>query len=129
MLSKGKKIYSIIFNLCPRCHVGKFWPSDNPYKNIFIKNKGRLGRCKNCNLKFEIEPGFWYGAMYVSYAISILIMLFVWIICIKFLPKIEFYKMIILIASSIFILSPVNYFFSRLIWINFFVSFETKKNK
>ena len=25
--------------------------------------------CPNCGLRFEIEPGFFYGAMFVSYAI------------------------------------------------------------
>lgn len=27
--------------------------------------------CSNCNQDFEIEPGFYYGAMYVSYALTI----------------------------------------------------------
>ena len=73
---KGKKIYSIIYNLCPKCHSSPFWPSSNPYKNIIIKNKGDIGFCKKCNLKYEMEPGFWFGAMYISYAISIFICIY-----------------------------------------------------
>jgi len=28
-------------------------------------------RCPSCNLKFEREPGYFMGAMYISYLISI----------------------------------------------------------
>lgn len=27
--------------------------------------------CPHCNLKFEIEPGYFYAAMYVSYALNV----------------------------------------------------------
>ena len=57
-MRKGAKIYSIIYNLCPRCHSSRFWKYNNPYKNIITPNHDDLGRCKKCNLKFEIEPGF-----------------------------------------------------------------------
>jgi Protein of unknown function (DUF983) len=30
-------------------------------------------RCPNCNLKFEREEGYFLGAMYVSYALSLLL--------------------------------------------------------
>ena len=74
---KDSKLYSIVKNCCPKCHKGKFWPTDNPFKNIFIKNGGDLGCCKNCSFQFEIEPGFWFGAMYVSYALSVFFSLLV----------------------------------------------------
>lgn len=28
-------------------------------------------KCDHCNQKYEIEPGFFYGSMYVSYALAI----------------------------------------------------------
>ena len=28
-------------------------------------------RCSKCNTKYRIEPSFFYGAMYVSYAVGI----------------------------------------------------------
>jgi uncharacterized protein (DUF983 family) len=27
--------------------------------------------CAHCGFKFEIEPGYWYAAMYVSYALNV----------------------------------------------------------
>jgi hypothetical protein len=28
-------------------------------------------RCPNCNLDYEVEPGFFYGALYISYIFSV----------------------------------------------------------
>ena len=50
------------------------------FKNIIYNNSGNLGSCINCNLKYEIEPGFWYGAMYVSYALTVFLAILVWLI-------------------------------------------------
>ena len=72
-ISKGSKLYSILFNKCPRCQIGKFWRHTNPIKNIFNKAEADDLRCSNCSLLFELEVGFWYGAMYVSYAIGCLL--------------------------------------------------------
>ncbi|MFF5380835.1 DUF983 domain-containing protein [Pedobacter suwonensis] len=57
------KLGAIIDHRCPRCRKGKMykhsmfhWKYDQMYTN-----------CSCCNLKYEIEPGFFIGAMYVSY--------------------------------------------------------------
>lgn len=54
---------------CPNCRKG------NMYTTNSIFPLGKLldmpERCPNCNQKYEIEPGFWYGTGYVSYAISV----------------------------------------------------------
>jgi len=123
ILRKGKKAYSIFYNLCPKCHEGVFWPSNNPYKNIFIKD---IESCPNCSLKYEIEPGFWFGAMYFTYAFSVIIMLIVWLASHLFFPDIDLMIQICIVSSFIIILSPINYFLSRLCWINIFVSYKKK---
>ncbi len=127
LLNKGNKLYSIIYNYCPRCHIGYFWPERNPYKNLFISNGGDIGSCKNCNLKYEIEPGFWYGAMYVSYAITVFVSIFVWLIINTFNKEIDVFIQISIISLILIFLFPVVYSLSRLIWINLFVSYRNLK--
>jgi len=127
MFTKGTKAYSILNNVCPRCQSSKFWPKNNPYTNIFVKNNGDLGSCKSCNLKFEIELGFWYGAMYVSYALSVSVFLIIWLALSLFFNSINVINEIIIISISLIIISPVIYFLSRLIWINIFISFNSKE--
>ncbi|MAX69275.1 MAG: DUF983 domain-containing protein [Flavobacteriales bacterium] len=124
LINKGNKLYSIIYNYCPRCQTEKFWPENNPYKNIFVNNRGDIGSCKNCNLKYEIEPGFWYGAMYVSYGLTVFIATLVWLIINAFNKDIDIFFQIFIISFSLIFLLPVVYFLSRLIWINLFVSYN-----
>ena len=126
ILRKGSKLYSISKNKCPRCHEGSFWPN-SPLKNLLFY-RGRLNNnCSNCGLKFEIELGFWYGAMYISYALGVLLMLIIWLLQVIFFPMVNIKQLILFIMLSIILFCPYNFFFSRLIWINFFVSFSDNK--
>ena len=69
MLKKGTKLYSIFNNKCPRCQEGNFFENNNPYnlKKVMKMNE----HCPICDLKYQIEPSFFYGAMYVSYGLTV----------------------------------------------------------
>jgi uncharacterized protein (DUF983 family) len=55
-------------NRCPRCREGKLFIVDGAYK----KNSTKMHeRCPVCGQPTEIEVGFYYGTGYVSYALSI----------------------------------------------------------
>ena len=129
LFTKGSKLYSILFNKCPKCHIGRFWSSNNPFKNMFFSNKNSCKTCENCSLSYELEVGFWYGSMYVSYAISVTVMLLFWILTNFFFPLINIYNEILIIIIAILIVSPLNYHVSRLIWINFFIKYITSDTK
>jgi uncharacterized protein (DUF983 family) len=123
LLSKGSKLYSILFNKCPKCHVGKFWASDNPFKNMFFSTENSCKTCENCSLDYELEIGFWYGSMYVSYAISVAVMLLFWSLTTFLFSTITTFNEILIIVIAIILVSPLNYHVSRLIWINFFIKY------
>ena len=59
-------------------------------RSVFFNKGLNHKNCSHCNLKYEIEPGFFYGAMYVSYALAIGLGCFLFIlfkfVTIKFLP-------------------------------------------
>jgi len=77
--------------------------------------------CPVCQLKFEIEPGFFWGAMYVSYAFSVAIMLTIGgAILILSKGSADFWTYIIPIVSAFIILSPLSYRFARVFMIHFF---------
>lgn len=68
MLKKGTKLYSIFKFKCPQCQEGEFFIS-KPYD---LKNVGKIHEnCSECGIKYSKEPGFYYGAMYVSYALGV----------------------------------------------------------
>jgi len=118
---KTGKLYSIFFNKCPRCNKGKFWKSNNPYYNLFLNGGENHSHCLNCDLKFEIEPGFFYGAMYISYGLGIGIGSLILIISLAVFQMKNILLLSLIIGISILVLAPVNYFLSRLIWLNTFI--------
>ena len=76
--------------------------------------------CPDCDLKFEREPGFFYGAMYVSYALSVGIFL-VTAFILYFVagdPSVNTY--IITVAAVATLLYPLNFRYSRVIFLNIF---------
>src|SRR6056297_878541 len=66
---KGNKLYSIFTGTCPVCQEESMYKEDNPYKisKLFDMHE----RCSNCHTKYKMEPSFFFGAMYVSYALGI----------------------------------------------------------
>ena len=108
ILNKGSKLYSILFNLCPKCHEGRFWKTNNPFKNILLKNSESSISCETCLIKYELEIGFWYGAMYISYAIGVALMLFLWGVLSFFFPLMDVLLLISLVVI-LFVLIPKLY--------------------
>jgi hypothetical protein len=115
---------SILFNKCPKCGKGDFFIRRNPYLNVLFQKGDYHKNCSFCKLKYELEPGLFYGAMYVSYALAIGLGCFLLLLFLAILGKESSLIIIIIISLSILIFSPINYYLSRLIWLNLFV----KKN-
>ena len=61
-------LFSFLFSRCPRCGKGKV------FRNkilSFKKFSDTLDHCPKCNLEYEPETGFFFGAMYWSYALLV----------------------------------------------------------
>ncbi|WP_420319221.1 DUF983 domain-containing protein [Ekhidna sp.] len=73
--------------------------------------------CPNCNLRYEKEPGNFYGAMYVSYGFSTAIFLVTAFVLYHFFndPGLNVYLITILIVALI--LFPLNFRYSRVIFL------------
>src|SRR5689334_23708957 len=69
-MAKPGLLWSLLSMKCPRCRRGPMFNNNNPWnlKKVFSMPQ----RCKECNQPYELEPGFWYGTGYVSYALSVL---------------------------------------------------------
>mgnify|MGYP003386534587 FL=1 len=125
LLKKGSKLYSILKNKCPECQEGDFFYS-HPYD---IKQLGKKHiNCPNCKLKFESEPGFFYGSMYISYAIGVAIFVAWWVIKAVLFPEMEAGIMVLIMAFLQIALAPLSMYVSKLIWLNLFTSYIGKVN-
>lgn len=125
MFKKGTKLYSIFKAKCPRCHDGAF------FKYGFTFNPNKVTKlhdnCPKCNLKYMMEPSFFYGAMYVNYGIIVALFVAVFIICKLILDFTIIQSFAAIIIASL-LLAPVNLRLSRIIWINMFVKFRKEPN-
>lgn len=119
MLPKLKSIFSW---KCPRCLKGDLFPEPNAYK---LKHTAEMhASCPNCGLNYEPEPGFYYGSMYVSYALTIAIGVGLFLIDYLFFWNRGVWFYIILLSTILLLLAPLTFRTSRAIWLNFFIRYR-----
>lgn len=120
MFKKGTKPYSIFKNKCPKCHEGRFFEDNNP---LHLKKVLKMHEnCPNCGFKYQIEPSFFYGAMYVSYGLSVAMSIATFIIL--YLLGLKLLHIFIGIIISLILFTPFTLRLSRLIYINLFVGYN-----
>lgn len=123
MLGKGSRFYSIFHMKCPRCQEGDFFES-HPYD---LKKAGDvLKECPKCHLKYSKEPGFYYGAMYVSYALGVALFVTLWTSFNLFFPFVNVYWQVGIIVMASVLLGPYLYALSKIIWANLFIKYDRK---
>jgi len=126
MLKKGYKLYSVLLGKCPRCHEESMYTTKNPYK---ISTTLKLNdNCSSCNLKYQIEPSFFYGSMYVSYPIGIAFTVPPFVIS-HVLLKASLLTTFFAITGTLIICLPLIARLARNVWINFFVNFDKEVSK
>lgn len=117
---KGTKLYSIVANKCPKCQEGDFFIYKNPYN---LKKFDKMNdSCPVCNESFEKEPGFYQGAMYVNYALSIAAGV-AWFILVYIFYGFDPAIFVISFTIVLVLLLPLMFRIGRLLWINFFVKY------
>jgi uncharacterized protein (DUF983 family) len=125
MLKAGNKLYSILGLKCPRCHKGdQFHTGTFSFKRSFdMRNT-----CEHCGQDFMPEPGFYYGAMFISY-------IFMGWFCIGFVMILHWVLDWSLTASFVALIAFVAVFFvyifrlARSIWININVQYDPEAEK
>lgn len=121
MIKKGSKLYSIYHMKCPRCQEGDFFVA-HPYN---LKRAGDIHeKCPKCGLKYAKEPGFYYGAMYVSYALGVALFVTLWVSFNLFFESMDVFVQLAIISASFLIFAPYMYALSKIIWANLFIKFE-----
>ena len=111
-------LYSILFLKCPRCHKGEFLEA-NPYN---IKNMNKVkSHCPNCGLKYSIEPSFYTGSMYVSYAVGVAVAVAAYVLSLIFGCNFGPAGILISIIGALLILMPYIGAVSKSIWAHMFL--------
>ena len=108
---------SVLFNIlrekCPKCEEGKVFSEKG---NIFLLRLPKMNAtCSHCQHKFEKEPGYFFGSMFVSYAVTVAEMILFFLIANQFIAS--YLTIVVLIGLLSIIMSTFNFRFSRMIWI------------
>lgn len=115
-----QKIYSITCNRCPHCLKGKMFEHENPYQKDGVK---MLDHCLVCHQTYMPETGFYYGAMYVSYALTVgfgIVSYLIW----SLITPVDTIAFLIYITVALIVLMPVTFRWSRTLWLSIFVKYE-----
>jgi uncharacterized protein (DUF983 family) len=126
MLKKGSKLNSILTGTCPKCQNESMYLDKNPFHlgSILKMNEN----CSHCGLKYQIEPSFFYGAMYVSYGLNVAIGIAAFIVSFVFLHT-SIKTSFITIIATLIVFFPLVLRWSRNIYINMFVSYDPNSTK
>ncbi len=126
---KPNFIWSVLTMRCPRCRRGDMFRHSNPFKKLklsYILNM--YDHCPVCRQKFDLEPGFWYGTGYVSYALAVAIsgITFIawWIIIGISTEDNRIFGWLIFNSVLLVVVQPWLMRFSRVVYLLFFVKYN-----
>ncbi|MBA9079022.1 MULTISPECIES: DUF983 domain-containing protein [Rufibacter] len=85
-------------------------------------------KCPFCGFRYEIELGFYWGAMYMSYGLSVLIVLIVGVSLYFLANDPPTWVYLTAVAGTVILLTPVLFRYARVLMLYLFgsVSFDPK---
>ena len=114
---------------CPRCRVGSVF-TGNTY-SITVQKMNE--HSSHCDFKFEREPGYFYVAMFASYALNVAEIITAcvaaYVLGLKLTEENLWYYIIVLTATTI-VFAPFNYRYSRMIllyWLSPGLNYDPKR--
>jgi len=115
-IKKQNFILNVIHEKCPNCNKAQ----------VFKKSKGLFylpemkDKCEACNYFFDREPGYFLGAMYISYGFAVLQGIATFLICHFAFPQLSTLWQAILVCVIVLIFGKKNYKLSRVLYIKLF---------
>ena len=102
---------------------GKVFKEKNIFFNIGFPKMNEY--CPHCQFKFEKEPGYFFGAMYVNYGLTVAQGIATYVIAHFFFAKTFDLRIIPIIIGVIVGMSSINIRLSRLLWIYMFKNYSS----
>ncbi len=113
----------ILQNRCPNCHQGKVFADKSFFFSLGFPKMN--SHCSHCHTKFEKEPGYFFGAMFVNYGLTVGEAILTYAIASQFFEKSFDQRILLIIALVILTLVSFNIRLSRMIWIYAFKNYST----
>ena len=119
-------VLRLLTSKCPRCRKGDMFQNKNPWdlKNTMKMNK----ECPVCSQRFDVEVGFYFGASYVAYALTVAFSaatFTAWWVLIGFsLYDNRIFYWLTVNAVLLIVMQPYLMRVSRTGWLAFFVRYD-----
>jgi uncharacterized protein (DUF983 family) len=111
---------NIVGQKCPSCRTGMLFKHC-----VYCSGFSQMHeKCSNCGQRYSLEPGFFDGAMYVSYALQVAIFVSVVVAYEVLYPTADviwYFGTVVVLALALF---PVTFRLSRSIWVHFFIKYN-----
>ncbi|MCE7993019.1 MAG: DUF983 domain-containing protein [Roseivirga sp.] len=108
----------IVKSKCPNCEKGSVFASGG---NILkLKGPEMNTTCPVCEYKFEREPGYFFGAMFISYGLTIAQAMAVYFIIWTIGVDLSVDMIMLIITLVLVVLLFPNFRASRVIWMYIF---------
>ena len=113
-VAKNSLSFAILNAKCPQCRKGDMFKHKWWQLSKFVKF---YQFCPVCDLRFDREPGFFHGAMYISYAMIVAMVTTVWFVLYFIFddPVIEAYIGVIIFLNIV--LLPIFFRYSRVLYL------------
>ncbi len=76
--------------------------------------------CPSCGLRYEVEPGFFWGAMYISYAISIATVVTILVATTVLYPSPGYLDYVLNVFLGLALLMPFTFRYARVLMLHVF---------
>lgn len=119
-MSKATGWINSVFALhCPRCRTGNLFLKPLTFRSAYAMHDA----CTHCHQKYEPEPGFYYGAMFISYIFSGMLWLSI-VLTLVFAFHWSVEAAMALVIALALISHVYFYRLSRSIWIHMIVKYD-----
>ncbi len=117
---------ALLLGKCPRCRQGDIFT--HPITQIAKFNKMNE-TCPHCEIMLQPEPGFYQGAMYVGYGFTVVFIVIISLILYLLGDPSEWVYIGTIILVAV-ILAPLNYRYSRIIYLYLFggIKFDASRS-
>ncbi len=118
-INKRTFLSSLFKYRCPRCRQGELFTKPFRMNNPLSMPK----RCTQCELQFTPEPGYYWGAMFVSYILSAFPLMGIVLFCMFGLNyPIGTSLLIGILIAALFYFKLMR--FSRSLWIHLMIGYD-----
>src|SRR5690606_32172441 len=111
VVTRTPKFRAMMASKCPKCRTGKMFVGST----YGLKRQRMNEICPYCGFRFEIEPGYFYAAMYVSYGLSVAQVTIAALLTYEITGSESPWVYLLVLMGVILAFAPFNFRYSRLL--------------